>query len=251
MADTYPLRIDVARPRDLSPERRARWAPVTEAFQEPFSATSVIWLAQLLERLDGGAPCSFEGRASIGDMGAEESSLRLSTGRLGLVREVDEHYDPWELKVVGNYRQEARGFPPGQAFDWHGLTLSGSTWVTLAGVDGALREDLVALARSLFVEVEARWGGDPLPLPALPPEQLAARLVVHEHLDKGVALMQVSFEDGIAYGEWMEAAFRSQEDAEQYCRLMRISLGGGGGGRSWLAYELRPIHGGKPESMVE
>jgi hypothetical protein len=87
----YPLRIDVARPRDLSPERRARWAQVIDAFREPFSAASVIWLAELLERLDGGATCSFQGTASIRDMGVEESSLRLSTGRLGLVREVDEN----------------------------------------------------------------------------------------------------------------------------------------------------------------
>jgi hypothetical protein len=251
MVDTHPLRIDAARPRDLSPEHRARWAAVIEAFQEPFSAVSVIWLAELLERLDGGAPCSFEGRASIGDMGAEESALRLSTGRLGLVREVDEHYDSWELKVVGSSRQEAWGFPPGQRFDWHGLALSGSTWVTLERVDRALKEDLVALARSLFEEVEVQWGGDPAPLPPVPPEQLAARLLVREPLDQGVALIRVSYEDGIAYGEWMEAVFRSREDAEQYCRLMRVPLGGGGGGRSWMAYELRPIHGGKPESMVE
>jgi hypothetical protein len=145
---------------------------------------------------------------------------------------------------VGNFRQEAWGFPPGHGFDRHGLALNGSTWVTLEGVDRACKEDLMALARDLFEEVEAHWGGDPPP--PLPPEQLAARPVVREPLDEGVALMAVSFEDGIAYGEWTEAAFRSQEDAEQYCRLMRVSLDGGGGGRAWRAYELRPIRGGEP-----
>lgn len=147
---------------------------------------------------------------------------------------------------MGSFRQEAWGFPPGQGFDWHGLALNGSTWVTLEGVGRARKEDLVALARDFFAEVEAHWGGDPPPPPPLSPEQLAARLVVREPLDEGVALMAVSFEDGIAYGEWMEAAFRSREDAEEYCRLMRVPLGGGGGGRAWRAYELRPIRGGEP-----
>jgi hypothetical protein len=245
VSETYALRIVAGRPRHLSEERRTRWARVIEVFRAPFSAASVIFLAELLERLDGGARCSFEGAASVGDMGAEESTLRLSTGRLGLVRDVHEHYDSGELKVVGSYRDDVFGFAPGQGFDWHGLTLDGGTSVTMEGVDRARKEEIVALAQDLFEEIDARWGGDP---PPPPPEQRAEELAVRQPLDEGIALMDVSFDDGVVAGESVRAVFRSQLDAEQYCQLMGLRLGAGGGGRCWRAYELRGIRGGKPLS---
>jgi len=247
MTDIHPLAIAVSRPRELSQERRARWARVLEAFQEPFSASSVVFLAETLELLDGGAPCSFEGSASVGDMGAEEVDLRLSTGRLGIVHVVDRHYDSSELKVVGNFRHEVFGFPLGGGLDWNGLFLEGSTRVDLEGVGAVLKEALLALAGALFEEVETRWGGDP-PTPAdTPPEKCAAKLAVREPLREGVALMEVAFDDGVFTGEWAQAVFRSRDDAEEYCRLLRISLGRGGGGRCWRQYELRGVRGGKPE----
>jgi len=120
--------------------------------------TALVFLGEVLELLDDGAPCAFECRAySDYDMfGGCSQDWTLSTERARLTRRLErEMGESWQSVEARVDEVRVHGLKAPRELEWDGslpnagLPLEGRG----RGVDGALADRLASLARDLFRQV--------------------------------------------------------------------------------------------------